>query len=108
MFQILQVLLMIFATALILYGLWEMRRGWLISRSGGSGAPKVAAGVSKVLNGVAAWVLIAVYTGADWGLGDGGAAAALVAYLALLGLSLYIRRRFGQPAASSEAHRLRP
>lgn len=102
MFQTLLIFLEVLAASLILYGLWEMRRGRLTRRSGGSGASTVAAGVSKVLNGVAAVVLILLYTGVAWRLGHAGPTVAAAVYLMLLGLSLFIRRRFGQPGASSE------
>jgi hypothetical protein len=88
------------STTVIVYGLWQMVRGRRAQRRGGSRV-LVADGAARVLSGVFGWVMISMMTGVTRRLGVGPLVAVVVA-LTLLGLSAFIRRRWGQPGVSSE------
>ncbi|MFI7598889.1 hypothetical protein [Actinoplanes sp. NPDC049681] len=100
-YQLMLLALAVLSTSVIVYGLWQMARGRRAQRRGQSGV-LLADGAARILSGAFGWMIISMMTGAAYRLGDAGALAALIFGLTLLGLSGFIRLRWGQRGASSE------
>ncbi|RZU51306.1 hypothetical protein EV385_3120 [Krasilnikovia cinnamomea] len=95
--QIMLMTLAVLCSAVLVYGLWQMARGWRARRPGESNV-LIADGAARFLSGVHGWVMIAMLTGVARRLGGAGTLSALILALTLLALAAFIRRRWGSAA----------